>query len=71
MAGPLPERLEEMSCDDGDVHGDVRRVSCLPATPLEPVVVQATCANGVVTDPTITPQDTAGVTYVFDPEGPL
>ena len=42
-----------------------------PATPVDPTVVQATCANGVVTVPTVTPGTTpAGVTYDFDPPGP-
>ena len=42
--------------DHGDLHG--RRstaASCTPATPVAPTVVQATCTNGVVTVPTITP----------------
>ncbi len=45
-------------------------VSCTPATPLNPGVVQATCVNGVVTAPTITPKPTDGVTYVLSPTGP-
>ena len=32
--------------------------------------MQATCANGVVTVPTVTPTPTAGITYVLTPPGP-
>ena len=45
-------------------------MSCTPATPLNPAVVQATCTNGAVTAPTITPQPTPGVTYTLSPAGP-
>jgi hypothetical protein len=37
---------------------------------LDPDVVQAACVDGEVTEPTITPEDTNGVSYALDPEGP-
>jgi hypothetical protein len=43
--------------------------SCNPATPLDPIVVQATCTNGAVTLATVQPQETAGVDYTLDPIG--
>jgi large repetitive protein len=45
-------------------------VSCIPVEPVVPAVVQATCANGAVTAPEITPPTTTGVEYVLDPPGP-
>ncbi len=46
-------------------------VTCTPVIPIAPTVVQATCANGVVTEPTITlATDPTGVTYSADPAGP-
>ena len=45
-------------------------VACTPVAPQNPGVVQATCTNGVVTTPTITPASTSGVTYALSPPGP-
>ena len=45
-------------------------VTCKPAIPADPKVVQATCANGVVTAPTVEPTLTPGITYALDPQGP-
>ena len=46
-------------------------VSCTPVTPVDPTVMQATCAAGVVTVPTITPATTpAGSPTWLDPAGP-
>ncbi len=44
--------------------------SCTTATPVNPVVVQATCSNGIVTVPTVTPATTTGITYTLSPAAP-
>jgi hypothetical protein len=67
---PLPEGWVYVDPVTATYTVTFAQVSCTPATPLDPGVVQATCADGEVTEPTITPQETAGVTYVLDPEGP-
>ena len=60
----LPTGWTETSVDDGDVLGAVRRrTSCVPVVPEAPDVVQATCTNGEVTAPTVTPKVTGFVTY--------
>ena len=43
---------------------------CTTATPVNPVVVQATCSNGIVTIPTVTPATTTGITYTLSPAAP-
>ena len=43
--------------------------ACVPAVPVDPVVTQATCANGVVTVPTVVPAASAGGHYALDPAG--
>src|SRR6185436_1494181 len=45
-------------------------VACVPVVPVAPDVVQATCANGVVTVPSVTPPQTAGIVYTVVPGGP-
>ena len=45
-------------------------MACQLGTPTDPTVIQATCANGVVTEPTIVLPATTGITYVADPQGP-
>jgi hypothetical protein len=45
-------------------------VSCAPATPLDPVVVQADCTDNVLTNATVTPQATEGITYNVSPVAP-
>ena len=47
-------------------------VDCLPASLVDPGVDQATCAEGVVTVPTVTPRaaESTGVVYTVDPAGP-
>ena len=47
-----------------------RDVKCTPVVPVAPAVTQATCANGVVTPPTIVLAQTTGVSYVPEPSGP-
>ena len=44
----------------------------MPASLVEPGVDQATCAEGVVTVPTVTPRaaESVGVIYTVDPAGP-
>ena len=45
--------------------------ACTPVAPADPTVMQATCANGEVTVPTVTPgTGPAGVGYSVDPPGP-
>ncbi len=44
--------------------------ACTPVSPVQPVVTQATCSNGVVTTPTIDLVVTSGVFYERDPRGP-
>ena len=43
--------------------------ACTPVLPLQPVVTQATCANGAVTTPTVVLVVTPGVTYELSPSG--
>ncbi len=45
-------------------------ITCTPATPADPTVSLATCANGAVAVPTVGLPTTTGVTYVVDPSGP-
>jgi hypothetical protein len=45
-------------------------VSCAPVTPLDPLVVQAVCASNVLTNATVTPQVTEGITYSVSPVAP-
>jgi hypothetical protein len=69
-ADPLPAGWTETSPTTATYTVTFADVSCTPATPLDPAVVQATCTDGEVTEPTITPTETDGVSYVLDPEGP-
>ena len=46
-------------------------VACVLATPLDPVVEQATCIDGTVTRPDVTTPETDGVSYVLAPPGPF
>ena len=71
VAGDAAGGVDARRRDDGDVHGvrsamgRARRWS-----PVEPEVSQATCANGVVTVPTVTPATgPTGVIYAVDPAG--
>jgi hypothetical protein len=43
--------------------------TCEPVTPEPPDVTQAVCAGGVVTAPTLTPAETARITYSVQPAG--
>ena len=46
-------------------------VACTPVAPVAPTVTQATCTDGEVTVPVVTPATApAGVTYLLDPPGP-
>ena len=56
--------------DDGDVDG--RRSMMWRVGPwlMDPGVVQATCAAGVVTAPSVTPTPVEGISYSLDPQGP-
>ena len=46
-------------------------VACMPVTPVDPTVMQATCTDGEVTVPTVTPASgPAGVSYALVPPGP-
>jgi LPXTG-motif cell wall-anchored protein len=67
---PMPPAWTETSETTASYSVTFAAVSCAPATPLDPGVDEATCASGEVTEPTITAQDSPGVTYSFDPEGP-
>ena len=50
---------------------DLPAVSCTPVQPVSPTVTQATCRNGVVTQPTVVLATTPpGVSYVRTPQGP-
>jgi hypothetical protein len=66
----LPDGWTETSPTTATYTVTFAEVSCTPATPSDPAVVQATCADGAVTEPTITPEETDGVTYTLDPAGP-
>ena len=46
-------------------------VACIPVSPVEPTVTQASCVDGVVTVPTVVlATGPTGVSYVVDPAGP-
>ncbi len=45
-------------------------MTCTPVSPVAPSITQATCANGVVTVPTIHFANTDGVVYTANPTGP-
>ncbi len=57
--------------DEGDVQREVGVRACLSVVPADPAVTQATCVNGVVTVPTVTPRGRcrAGCTYTVVPAG--
>ena len=69
--GPIvAARLDRDRFDDGDVLVRFYDNACMPVPPEAPDVVQATCINGEVTVPTVTPKVTGFVTYTLDPPGP-
>ena len=67
---PLPAGWTEVNPTTATFQVTLTAPSCTPATPVAPTVVQATCTNGAVTPPTITPGPTPGVTYTLAPAGP-
>ena len=67
---PLPTGWVEVNPTTATFAVTLTAASCTPATPVAPVVVQATCTNGVVTAPTITPDSTTSVAYTLAPPGP-
>ena len=44
--------------------------SCLPATPSDPLVSQPRCVGGVVSDPSVAPVGSPGISYTIVPPGP-
>ena len=62
VAGPieLPAGWTEATPTTATYDGDVRRWACTPVVPADPEVMQATCVNGAVTVPTVTPPGRRG-----------
>ena len=50
----LPAGWDETSDTTAEFVVTFDEVACMPVSPVEPGVVQATCANGVVTVPSVT-----------------
>ena len=44
----LPDGVDELTATTAEFVVKFDDVACLPASPVAPAVVQATCANGVV-----------------------
>ena len=66
----MPDGVDDDTSDDGDVFGDVHVDGVYAGGSGGSAVTQATCADGVVTVPTVVPVAApAGVTYVLDPAG--
>jgi hypothetical protein len=66
----LPSGWRETSATTATYTVTFADVSCAPATPLDPVVDAATCANGAVTVLTIDIAPTDAIAYAVDPPGP-
>jgi hypothetical protein len=70
MAGKASHRLDPSEQHDATYVVTFKDVKCTPVVPVAPTTTQATCANGVVTPPTIELAQTTGISYVPEPSGP-
>ena len=69
VAGSVARRVDTGTATRATFVVTFDDVSCTPVVPVNPAVTQATCLNGEVTTPEITPPNTTGIVYVLDPPG--
>ncbi len=68
---PLPPGWVQTSPTTATYSGTLDDVACVPVAPVAPTVTQATCANGVVTAPSVVLATVpTGVTYSAEPPEP-
>ena len=68
---PLPPGWVQTSPTTATYSGTLEDVACVPVAPVAPTVTQATCANGVVTTPSVVLATVpTGVAYSAEPPGP-
>ena len=65
-AATLPAGWTKVSNETATYTIDLDEVNCDPVLPAAPTVTQSVCTNGLLTNPTVTPATTVGVTYHVD-----
>ena len=70
MARPAAEGWTETSDTTATYTHTFDDVTCTPVLPVDPAVVEGTCANGVLTPSSVQFEATPGLVYSVDPPGP-
>lgn len=64
--GEMPEGWTEVNATTATIDLSLADVECEQVIPAAPVVQQAVCIDGGLIDPTVTLQDTNGISYTLD-----